>query len=262
MRLPLAFLAVSALFSPESASPAQSDTFTLRTSYVKGQKFSVTSEIEFVGDALAADFFGNAKLKASLDCVVDGVEGGTLTCTSSFRQLSGKGRVKISEDRWNYDLLWKTGSDFRKTVIGHSSANEAQKAAGDLGDAFKTTWTARLKPLEAVLEGKTESWSFLKAWMPSLFILPGTLPFSERTVRKGDRFEEGGFEWTVEEIKSEKDGSTIALLAGKTKGEAAPMKSLRLGVDSRGFVASLKADHFEKAGEKPFFRFEGTAARQ
>jgi hypothetical protein len=262
MNLSVAFLALWALFPPGSTSQGEGDAFTLRTSYAKGQKFTVTSEIEFVGDADAVQLLGTSKLKASLSCVVDGVESRTLTWTSSFRGLSGKGTVKVDGKRWRYDLLWKTGSDFRKTLISHLPVDEAEKAAGDLGDAFNATWTVKQKFFEAALEGKTEGLGFLKAWMPDLFVLPGTLPFSERKARKGDRFEEGGFEWTVEEIQSSKNGSMIALLAGKTKDEAAPRKSLRLGVDSRGFVASLKAEHFEKAAEKPFFRFEGEAERR
>jgi hypothetical protein len=261
MKLPLALLAILAAFPPEAKAQDESDSLILRGSYAKGQKFAVTSEIEFVGDPLASGFFGNPKLKASFDCVVEGAESGKLTCTSSFRALSGKGNVKVDGKRWSYDLLWKTGSDFRKTVISHLPIEEAEKAAGDLGDAFKGGWTARQKPFEASLEGKTESLSFLQAWMPSLFILPGPLPFSERKVRKGDRFEEGGWTWGVEEFQSTKHGSKVAFLAGKTSDEAQPKKILRLGVDSRGFVTFLKLEHFEKGEEKPSFRFEGSADR-
>jgi len=261
MKLPLALLPILAALAPKPEAQGEGDSLMLRGSYAKGQKFAVTSEIEFVGDALGAQFFGNSRLKASFDCIIDEAEGGKLACSSSFRVLSGKGNVKVDGKRWNYDLLWKTGSDFRKTVIGHLPLDETEKAAADLGEAFNRKWTIRQKPFEASLEGKTESLSFLQAWIPDLFILPGPLPFSERKVRKGDRFEEAGWAWTAEEIQSTKNGSRVAVLAGKARDEAEPKKTVRLGVDSRGFVTFLKVEHFEKAAEKPFFRFEGTVER-
>jgi hypothetical protein len=262
MKLPLALLACLAALPPKIEAQGEGDSVTLRGSYAKGQKFTVTSEIEFIGDALVAQIRGNSRLKASFDCVIDGTESGTLTCTCTFRELSGKGNVKVDGKRWSYDLLWKTGSDFRKTVISHLPIDETEKAAGDLGDAFKGPWTARQKPFEAALEGKTGNLSFLEAWMPHLLILPGPLPISERKVRKGDRFEEGALTWTVEEVYSAKDDSKVVVLAGKTKDEAMPRKNLRLGVNSLGFIAILKAEHFEKAKENPIFRFEGAVERR
>src|SRR5262245_61183364 len=172
MKLLIALLVFLAVRPTESHAQDEGDSLPIRASYVKGQKFTVTSEIEFVGDADVAQLFGNAKLKASFDCVVDAAERGKLSWTSSFRELSGKGNVKVDGKRWNYDLLWKTGSDFRKTVIGHLPLDETEKAVGSLGDAFKAKWTVKQTPLEAAFDGKTESLSFLKAWMPSLFILP------------------------------------------------------------------------------------------
>ena len=259
-KLTLIALAFSTL--PSTPAQTQNETVALKVAYTKGQKFVVTSEIEFIGDADVARFFGNSKLKASFDCIVDGAESGALTCTCSFRELSGKGNVKLNGKRWNYDLFWKTGSDSRKTVISHLPIDETEKAVGDLGEAFKAKWTAKQMPFEATLAGKTEGLSFLGAWMPNLFILPGLLPFPDRIARKADRFEDGAWTWTVEDIKSAKDGSKVALLAGKTKDGAEPVKSLRLGIDSRGFIASLKVEHFEKGAEKSSFRFEGTVERQ
>jgi hypothetical protein len=239
----------------------QEESIQLRTTYAQGQKFVVTAELEFVGDPDVAQFFGNAKLRASFDTVVEEVPAGGLTCTSTFRELVGKGNVKVEGKRWNYDLLWKAGSDFRKTVIGHLPAEDAERAAGDLDEAFKTKWTTRHKGFESALTGKTESFSFLKEWVSHLFFLPSPLPFADRGLKKGDAFEAGGLAWTAGEINVARGGSKLAILAGKSQDGAEPRKLVALGVDSRGFVSSYKLDLFEKGAEKPSFHLEGTAER-
>src|SRR5207247_2038390 len=144
------------------------------------QKFSVTVDLEFAGAPEYVDAFGMAKLHAALDVVMK--EGGA--SSAAFRELSGKGLIKDKGEKrtWSYDLQWKAGTDFRKTLLSGPPIKEVEQARDDLNQAFRTTWTVKPKALEASVEEKTESWSFLKKWASHLFLLPGPLPFAERKV--------------------------------------------------------------------------------
>jgi hypothetical protein len=221
---------------------AAQEEMRLVSDLAKGQKFDVTSDLEFAGDA------GPAKLHARLQVTMRDAT----SCSSRIIEFSGKGSVK----RWSYDLQWTAGIDFGKTVIGHTPVKEAQQAAADLDDAFKSEWTVKSKGLEATLEGKPETFTFLQAWVPRLFLLPGPLPFAARLVKQGQVFEEGEFTWTVDEISLGKE-SKVASVSGKSKERA-----VRLGVDSRGFVSSLDLQVFEKDAAKPSLRAVLSAGRQ
>ena len=131
----------------------------LHSDLVKGQKFSVTSDLEIAGDV------GPSKLHARLQVTVKEA------ASSSARivEFWGKGSVTPGGARWGYDLQWTAGIDFGKTVISHLPLKEAQKAAEDLDDALKTEWTVKSKGLDATLEGKPESFTFLQAWAPKLW---------------------------------------------------------------------------------------------
>lgn len=219
----------------------------LQAELTKGQKYAVTSDLEFVGDPSVLKFFGPATLHAALDVEVQDAA----TTTARFLELSGKGNVKPAASRWNYDLLWKAGSPARRTVIGHLPLEETEAAAAALEGAFKAAWTVKPKGLGATLEGKPESFAFLEAWSSSLFLLPAPLPFAARSVKKGQTFEEGGFAWTVEAVESKR-----ARLVGKGKD-----RTVTLGVDAGG-ISSLDLEIPGKTGEVPALKAVLKAGRK
>lgn len=237
----------------EVTKPAQDGAVRAHAAYAKGQKFSVTVDLEFAGAPNFVDAFGMAKLHATLSVTI----GDGDARTAKFEELSGKGLIRAKGERqpWSYDLQWKAGSAFRKTLIGRFPAREAEDARNELGAAFEAAWTVKLKPFEAALEGKPEQFSFLRKWAPQLFLVPGPLPFKERQVMKGQTFEEGGFSWKVEEIQASKD-SRVAVVAGEKAG----MKA-KVGVDSRGFVTSLELETQEEGGSAPALKLTAKAAR-
>jgi hypothetical protein len=235
---------------------AAQDEARLRAEIVKGQKFSITTEIEFVGNADLLKLRGPAKIHARLEATAKDAE----TLAARILEFSGKGFVTTDGSHWSYDLEWRAGIDFGKTVIGHTPAKEAQQAAADLDDAYKTEWTVKSKALQPTLEGKTDAFTFLKPWAPNLFLLPSPLPFGGRDARKGQGFEDGGFTWTVDDVKAGKD-SRVAIVSGKTKEGAEPRKTVTLGIDSRGFVASLEVQAFQKGIEGPALKVSARAER-
>lgn len=232
--------------------------------YEKGQKFTVTVTLETKGERFLTqnmmEGIGVVKISAKIEHEVAEFRDNCLYLKSKLSEINAAGEVNKKGSNYKYSFKFKDASFSESTITAtdkDGKSIETKELAERMKRALTKEWDVRQKKLNGDADEARDQFGLLGPAFPPLLALPGTLPFADREVKAGDKFEDNGMNFTVD------SASEVISITGirEPRRESDYYPEVAINFNPEGFIAGLKIRILDKKTKDVLLDYSSTAIK-